>query len=78
MAARKLPPKEIDEEKEKRKQAQPKPDWDWMSQFLNWAMALIILGALALWVMKPIGVSLVDAIKQYKPASHPYYSDHIP
>jgi len=78
MAARKLPPKEIDEEKEKRKQAQPKLDWDWMSQFLNWAMALIILGALALWVMKPIGVSLVDAIKQYKPASHPYYSDHIP
>jgi len=78
MAAKKLPPKEIDEAKEKRKQERPKTDWEWMTQFLNWAMALIILGALALWIMKPVGVSLLDAIKQYKPDSHPYYSDHIP
>jgi len=78
LAARKLPPKEIDEKKEKIKQAKPKTDWEWLTQFLNWAMALAILAGLALWIMKPVGVSLVDAIKQYKPHSQPYYSDHIP
>jgi len=79
MAARKLPPKEVDEEEEERKkQAEKKTDWEWLTQFMNWVMALIILAGLALWIMKPVGVSLVDAIKQYTPDSHPYYSDHIP
>lgn len=79
MAARKLPPKEVDEEEEeKKKQAKSTTDWEWLTQFLNWAMVLIILSGLALWVMKPVGVSLVDAIKQYQPESHPYYSDQIP
>ncbi len=78
MAARRLPPKEVDEAAEKRKEAKPKPDWEWLSQFLNWSMALLIIGVLALWIMKPVGVSLVDAIKQHKPNSQPYYSDYIP
>lgn len=79
MAARKLPPKEVDEEaEEKKKQKRSRTDWEWLTQFMNWVMALIILGGLALWIMKPVGVSLLDAVKQYKPDSHPYYSDHIP
>lgn len=78
MAARKLPPKEVDEEAEKKKAARVEPNWDWLSQFLNWAMALLIIGALALWIMKPIGVSLVDAVQQHRPVSQPYFSDFIP
>ena len=80
MAARKLPPKEVDEEKEqaKAKRRRSETDWTWLNQFLNWAMALVILGVLALWVMKPIGVSLVDAIHQHRPDSQPYFSDFIP
>lgn len=78
MAARNLPPKEEDEKKEREKPPRVEPDWAWLSQFLNWAMALIILGVLALWVMKPIGVDLVDAIQQHKPNSQPYFSDFIP
>ena len=78
MAARNLPPKEVDEEAEKKKAARVKPDWDWLNQFLNWAMAFIVIGILALWVMKPIGVSLVDAIQQHKPDSQPYFSDFVP
>lgn len=80
MAARNLPAKEVDEEKEKKKEKRPRKelDWAWLSQFLNWAMALIIIGVLALWVMKPIGVSMVDAIKQHTPESQPYFSDFIP
>ncbi len=78
MAARNLPPKDVDEEAEKKKRSRVEPDWAWLSQFLNWAMALIIIGVLALWVMKPVGVSLVDAIQQHNPESQPYYSDFIP
>lgn len=82
MAARNLPPKEVDEEAEKKKQereqARIEPDWAWLSQFLNWAMALVVIGVLALWIMKPIGVSLVDAIQQHKPDSQPYFSDFVP
>ena len=72
-AARNLPRKEPVE-----KPPGTEPDWAWLSQFLNWFMALLIIGVLALWVMKPIGVSFVDALKQHKPVSHPYYSDSVP
>jgi len=34
-------------------------------------MALVVIGVLALWIMKPIGVSLADAIQQHKPKSQP-------
>lgn len=74
-AARNLPKKEP---LEKPKRVRSEPDWDWLSQFVNWFMALLIIGVLALWAMKPVGVSFVDAIKQYKPASHSYYSDAVP
>lgn len=75
-AARNLPRKERKEPVEKPPRVEP--DWAWLSQFLNWFMALLIIGVLALWVMKPIGVSFVDALKEHKPVSHPYYSDSVP
>ena len=78
MAARNLPPKEEEEDAEEEKRPKIKPDWAWLSQFLNWVMVLIVVGALALWIMKPVGVSLVDAIKEHKPKSQPYFSDFIP
>ena len=33
------------------------PNWALRTQILNWVMALMIMGVLALWVMKPVGVS---------------------
>ena len=33
------------------------PNWELRTQILNWVMALVILSALGLWVMKPVGVS---------------------
>ena len=78
MAAKNLPRKEIDEKAEQKKRDKVEPDWDWLGQFLNWAMALVVIGALALWIMKPVGVSFVDAIRQHSPESQPYFSDFIP
>ena len=76
--ARNLPQTETDESSEERKKPITETEWHWLSQFLNWAMALAILGVLALWVMKPIGVSLIDAIQEHIPNSKPYFSDFIP
>jgi hypothetical protein len=33
------------------------PDWTLRAQVLNWVMAFLIICALGLWVMKPVGVS---------------------
>lgn len=73
--ARNLPQKERQEKAQRR---HSEPDWEWLSQFLNWFMALLILGVLVLWAMKPVGVSFVDAIKHFEPATHSYYSGAIP
>ncbi len=71
--ARNLPAKEKPEKKKT-----SEPDWAWLSQFLNWFMALLIIGLLALWVMKPVGVSFFDSLKHHQPDSQPYFSDSIP
>ncbi len=39
---------------------QKEPDWEFRAQVLNWVMALLIMGALGLWVMKPVGVSFLE------------------
>lgn len=72
-AARNLPEKEQADKPDR-----PEPDWAWLSQFLNWFMALLIISVLALWVMKPVGVSFIDALQQHQPVAQPYYSDSIP
>ena len=72
-AARNLPRK-----KPIPKRPRVEPDWDRRSQYLNWFMALLIIGLLALWVMKPVGVSFGDALNPPKPASQPYSSEMLP
>ncbi|MCD4688497.1 MAG: hypothetical protein K8R55_04080 [Desulfuromonadaceae bacterium] len=48
--------------KKKREGEKPRkePNWALLAQILNWVMALLILGALGLWVMKPVGVSFLE------------------
>ncbi len=36
------------------------PNWALRTQILNWTMALLIMCALGLWVMKPVGVSFFE------------------
>lgn len=42
------------------KKPEKEPDWTFRAQILNWVMALLIIGALGLWVMKPVGVSFLE------------------
>jgi hypothetical protein len=52
---------EEEEKRETRSTASP-ADWPWLSAFLNYAGALLIIGIMAIFLMKPIGVSLQDVI----------------
>lgn len=36
------------------------PNWKFRTQILNWTMALLIIGVLALWVIKPVGMSFME------------------
>ena len=38
------------------------PNWALRTQVLNWVMAVLIICALGLWVMKPVGVSFMDLL----------------
>ena len=69
--------REDEEEPEEKNQKLSEEDWDWLSLLLNWTMSLLILGLLALWLMKPIGVDLVEALQQSS-AHEGFFSGYVP
>jgi hypothetical protein len=50
-----------EEEKPVRRTASP-ADWPWLTGLLNWTGAILIIGLMAIFLMKPIGISLQDAL----------------
>ncbi len=56
-ASRRRPKKKREGEKPRKE-----PNWALFAQTLNWVMALLILGALGLWVMKPVGVPFLEML----------------
>lgn len=71
---------ENSEEEETKKASRPprsEADWHWLSLLLNWCMSLLVLGIMALWLMKPIGVDLLQAVQQ-SAAHDSYFSGYIP
>ena len=60
----------------------PKPnrveaDWPWLTGLLNWSAALLLIGVMAIFVMKPIGVSFLDALSQTV-AHEQYFAGAVP
>ena len=53
------------------------PDWAWLASFLNWTAALLILGVLAIFIMKPLGVSFRKALSESNAHVH-FFSTAIP
>ncbi|MBN1959008.1 MAG: hypothetical protein JXQ81_12350 [Desulfuromonadales bacterium] len=47
----------VDDEKPRKE-----PNWALRTQILNWVMATLIITALGLWVMKPVGVSWLEML----------------
>jgi len=74
-------PAQIDEEDEdatrKPKKKLREEDWTWLSLVLNWGMSLLILAALALWILMPAGVDLGEAFRQSS-AHEGFFSGYVP
>lgn len=66
--------KEADDEK---KEDREEPDWAWLTLLLNWMAALTVIGLMAIMLMKPIGVSLVDAVTESMQHEH-FFADSVP
>ena len=67
---------ELDKEEEKRKK-RAEIDWEWFSALLNWSMALVVVGTLAIFLMKPLDVSFLEALKNTVPHAH-YVETTVP
>lgn len=52
-----------EEEEQDKRQKRKEADWPWLTGLLNWTAAFLIIGLMAIFLMKPIGVSLTDALK---------------
>lgn len=52
--------KNKDKERTGVEKPRPEPNWARRTQVLNWVMATIIICALGLWIVKPVGVSFFE------------------
>ncbi|WP_321394474.1 hypothetical protein [uncultured Desulfuromusa sp.] len=66
--ARKRAREEAD--KDPQKETRPEPDWALRTQILNWGMTILILCALGLWIVKPVGVSFLEFLNLLGPLGH--------
>ena len=60
--ARSLTREETEEEGKAAKPQREEPDWPWLTGLLNWTAALLIVGIMAIFLMKPIGVTFEEAL----------------
>jgi len=66
-----------DENEEAAVNRRPEPDWPWLTALLNWSAAMLVIGAMAIVLMKPAGVSLRDALG-HSFAHEQYFAGAIP
>lgn len=53
------------------------PDWAWLTAFMNWTAALLIIALMAILLMKPSELSLLDAFK-FSPAQSSFFAGAVP
>lgn len=51
-----------EEEEENPGEERPQADWPWLTGLLNWSAALMVVGIMAVFLMKPIGLSFQEAL----------------
>jgi len=71
VAARSLGRDEAEETKCPKDSKGPELDWPWLTALLNWTAATVIIGIMAILLMKPAGVSVLDAF------SHTFSHEHF-
>jgi hypothetical protein len=55
----------------------PEADWPWLTALLNWSAAILIIGIMAIILMKPAGVSFVEAFSHSVAPAH-YSAEFVP
>ena len=53
------------------------PDWAWLTAFMNWTAALLLIALLAILLMKPAELSLLDAFK-FSPTQGSFFAGAVP
>jgi len=75
LSARSL--RQEDREEETDRPSRPELDWPWLTALLNWSAAMLVVGSMAILLMKPAGVSLQDALG-HSFAQEQYFAGAIP
>lgn len=65
------------EEDETEEKERKELDWPWLTGLLNWTGAFLVIGIMAILLMKPIGLSFSDAL-QFTVAPEQFFSHTIP
>lgn len=65
-------------EEEPTKKRHPEPDWAWLTTLLNWSFALLIIGLMAILLLKPVGLSWQEALSGSSSPGAPYFSGAVP
>jgi hypothetical protein len=76
-AARAMVRDEEEEEEQNKRQKRKEADWPWLTGLLNWTAAFLIIGLMVIFLMKPIGVSLTDAL-QITTAPDQFFAHTVP
>lgn len=66
-----------DEEEEEDKAAGPETDWPWLTGLLNWTAALLVVGVMAVFLMKPLGLSFQEALNFTSSHDH-FFATAVP
>lgn len=53
------------------------PDWPWMTLLLNWSAGLMVIGLMAIFLMKPLGISFAEAL-HLSPAPEQFFATAVP
>lgn len=61
------------QEKEQREE----PDWQFLTNLMNWMAALMIVGIMAIMLMKPLGLTFEEAFSSSK-AQENFYAGSVP
>ena len=74
LAAKSLSDSEAEENERPKR---PEADWPWLTALLNWTAAMLVIGIMAIILMKPSGVSFTEAISHTFTPAH-FSAEFVP
>jgi hypothetical protein len=66
-----------DEEEKTEDRPKREADWPWLTGLLNWTAAFLVVGLMAILLMKPMGVSFTEAL-QVTSAPDQFFAHTVP